>query len=85
MRQEDPDETEGPNLEDSHPPSILYRCGTCPVTETFVKKISAYEMRMLRYCLGVSWEKHRINEDIRKEARVAGIVGMMRRKRVVRY
>jgi len=43
------------------------------VTETFVKKISACEMRMLRCCLGVSWEEHRSNEDIRKEARVVGI------------
>jgi len=66
-------------------PVLLYGCETWPVTETLVKKISACEMRMLRYCLGVSWEEHRRNVDIRKEARVVGIADMMRRKRLAWY
>ena len=44
--------------------------------------MASCEMRMVRYCLGISLEEHRRNEDILQEAKVVPIKDLMRRKRM---
>ncbi|XP_046848167.1 uncharacterized protein LOC124441744 [Xenia sp. Carnegie-2017] len=63
-------------------PVLLYGNETWSVTDYLAEKISVCEMRMIRYCLGVSLEEHRTNESIREEANVMSILKLMRRKRL---
>ena len=63
-------------------PTLLYGNETWPINDNLARKISACEMRMLRYCLKISLEEHRTNEDIRKEANVIDITTLMRRRRL---
>ena len=63
-------------------PVLLYGNETWPVTDYLEDKISVCEMRMLRYCLGISLEEHRTNESIREEANVMAIADLMKRRRL---
>ncbi|XP_046863244.1 uncharacterized protein LOC124456989 [Xenia sp. Carnegie-2017] len=66
-------------------PVLLYGNETWPVTDYLAEKISVCEMRMIRYCLGVSLEEHRTNESIREEANVMSILKLMRRSECHEY
>ena len=63
-------------------PVLLYGNETWPITGHLADKISSCEMRMLRYCLGISLEEHITNEEIRKLANVLPIQDMMRKRRL---
>ena len=63
-------------------PVLMYGNEAWPITEHLANKISVCEMRMLRYCLGVSLEEHRTNESIREEANVTSIADLMKRRRL---
>jgi len=39
-----------------------------------------FEIRMLRYCLGITLEEHKTNENIRQEAKVMNVLELMRRR-----
>ena len=59
-------------------PVMLYGAETWPLTDYLAERFSVCEMRMLRYCLGISLEEHRTNESIREEANVMNILDMMK-------
>ena len=63
-------------------PVMLYGAETWPLTDYLAERFSVCEMRMLRYCLGISLEEHRTNESIREEANVMNILDMMKRRRL---
>ena len=63
-------------------PALLYGNETWPLTGAQADKFSSCEMRMLRYCMGVSLEEHRRNEDITEEAKIMPIKDVMRKKRL---
>jgi hypothetical protein len=63
-------------------PALLYGAETWPLTGRLSAKLSVCEMRMLRYCMGISLEEHKKNEEIRKEANVIPIEELMRQKRL---
>ena len=63
-------------------PTLLYGNETWPITGHLSDKMASCEMRMVRYCLGISLEEHRRNEDILQEAKVVPIKDLMRRKRM---
>ena len=66
-------------------PALTYGNETWPITGYQADKISVCEMRMLRYCLGISLEEHRRNEEILEEAGVMPIKDLMRKKRMQWY
>ena len=53
-----------------------------PLTDYLAERFSVCEMRMLRYCLKISLEKHKTNESIRQEANVMSVLDLMRRRRL---
>jgi hypothetical protein len=53
-----------------------------PLTDYVAERFSVCEMRMLRYCLGISLEKHKTNESIRQEANVMSVFDLRRRRRL---
>ena len=63
-------------------PALTYGNEIWPVTGTLMDRISSCEMRMLRYCMGISLEEHRRNEDITAEAKIMPIKDVMRKKRL---
>lgn len=63
-------------------PALTYGNETWPVTGTLMDKFSSCEMRMLRYCMGISLEEHRRNEDITAEAKIMPIKDVMRKRRL---
>jgi exonuclease III len=63
-------------------PALLYGNETLPMTGTQADKFSSCEMRMIRYCMGISLEEHRRNEDITREVRVMPIKDVMRKRRL---
>ena len=63
-------------------PTLLYGNETWPITGHLSDKMASCEIRMVRYCLGISLEEHRRNEDILQEAKVVPIKDLMRRKRM---
>ena len=66
-------------------PALLYGNETWPITGSLADKMSSCEMRMLRYCMGISLEDHKRNEEITAEAGVMPIKDLMRRKRMQWY
>ena len=63
-------------------PVLLYGAETWPLTDYLAERFSVCEMRMLRYCLGISLEEHKTNESIRQEANVMSVLDLMRRRRL---
>ena len=63
-------------------PALAYGNETWPVTGTLMDKVGSCEMRMLRYCMGISLEEHRRNEDITSEAKIMPIRDVMRKRRL---
>ena len=63
-------------------PALLYGNETWPVTGAQIDRVSSTEMRMLRYCMGISLEEHRRNEEITSEARIMPIRDVMRKRRL---
>ena len=66
-------------------PALLYGNETWPITGSLADKMSSCEMRMLRYCMGISLEDHKRNEEITAEAGIMPIRDLMRRKRMQWY
>ena len=63
-------------------PALAYGNETWPVTGTLMDKVGSCEMRMLRYCMGISLEEHCRNEDITSEAKIMPIRDVMRKRRL---
>jgi len=59
-------------------PVLLYGAETWPVTT--LRRVSVCEMRMLRYCLGITLEEHKTNESIMQEAKVMNVLELMKRR-----
>jgi len=66
-------------------PTLLYGSETWPITNALANRVSSCEMRMLRYCLGISLEEHQRNEEITSRAKVMPIKDLMRKKRMQWY
>jgi len=54
------------------------------LTDCLAERVGIFEMRILRYCPGVSLEEHKTNESIsiRQEAKVMDVLKLMRRRRL---
>ena len=63
-------------------PALAYGNETWPVTETLMYKVGSCEMRMLRYCMGISLQEHRRNEEMTSEAKIMLIRDVMRKRRL---
>ena len=63
-------------------PALIYGNETWPITGTQAGKIGSCEMRMLRYCLGISLEEHRRNETLTAEAGIVPVKDLMRKRRM---
>jgi len=63
-------------------PVLLYGAETWPVTDYLAERVSVCEMRMLRYCLGVTLEEHKTNESIRQETKVINVLELKRKRRL---
>ena len=63
-------------------PTLLYGCGTWPMSVKDEKRMATTEMRMVRWAMGVSLLEHRRNEEILEEAKVEPIATVMRRRRL---
>jgi len=59
--------------------TLTYGNETWPVTGALVDKVNSCEMRMLRYCLGISLEDHKRNEEIMTEANIMPIRDALRK------
>jgi len=63
-------------------PVLLYGAETWPVIDYLAERVSVCEMRMLRYCLGVTLEEHKTKASIRQEAKVINVLELMGRRRL---
>ena len=64
------------------PPALAFGNETWPVTGKIMDKVGSCDMRMLRYCMGISLEEHRRNEEITSEAKIMLIRNVMRKRRL---
>ena len=62
-------------------PKLVYGNEIWLITRRQESKISATEMRMLRYIYQIDWEDHIKNDSIRQMAEIKAIAGSMRRRR----
>lgn len=47
----------------------MYGYRTWPIIGMSADKVGSCEMRMLRYCMGISLEEHRCNKEITKKSK----------------
>jgi len=52
------------------------------MTDYLAERVSVSEMRMLRYCLGITFEEHKTNGSIRQEAKEMNVLEPTRRRRL---
>jgi len=50
------------------------------VTDYLAERFSVCKMKMLYYCLGITFEEHRVNESVRQEEKVMNVLELMRRR-----
>ena len=55
------------------PSVMLYGAEMWPLMDYLAERFSVCEMRILRYCLGISLEENRTNKSIREESNVMKI------------
>ena len=66
-------------------PTLIYGNEIWPITQQQENRISATEMRMLRYIHEIKWEEHITNDEVREMAKQEAIAVGMRRRRLQWY